>query len=120
MQYISTTCAAEDAKFEAAIITETAAHIHSSLAHIVAEYGRVLTDVEKLTRVLEDCEGSVLRLYHDDLLESTLQVCEIYEFPGKPRRSDMTKSYTVFLWAPPLRLFQKISISQIYSPMASL
>lgn len=58
MQYLSTTCPSEDAKFETEIITETTRFVPINLAIIVSCYARDLTDIEKLTRVFENCKNN--------------------------------------------------------------
>jgi hypothetical protein len=92
MQYVSTTCTAEDAKFEAAIKTEATYYISASLASIVAEFGRDLTDSEKLTRVFENCGRSINFIQGRD--------CEMRYFriswASSPEKYDQ-KQYTFYI-----------------------
>ncbi len=74
MQYISTICAVEDAKFEVAIVTEAVVYVYPALAYIVTEYGKDLTDGEKLTRILEDCKEGTLN--HNNLPNRNQQILQ--------------------------------------------
>ncbi len=97
MQYYSTTCAVEDAKFGAAIVTEAAAHISSVLARMVADYGRDLTDSEKLIRMLESvCATDALILIENDHSRPSKSLQDLLIFWGDfPERYDQ-KTYQIY------------------------